>query len=133
MYIHDCIYVQCTCTSLYKIIAYSLQRQHDGDERQNDHGQEAVAENADDLTQRHAADAHHAEQAVHRQAAQHADAVDIAELHLARLRTCQTYKTVRVIHKLVRVTCTTVRVTQTTTVRRASNKPQHTKATKKNR
>lgn len=54
-----------------------------GEERKNDHGQEAIAEYAADAGGVHTLLGHQVEQRVHAQAAESRDAVDVAELDLA--------------------------------------------------
>jgi len=69
-----------TPTPNYKHI---LKRQDGGQQRQERHGQQTVAEDTHGTRERNALRRHQVEQGIDRQTAQHANAVDVAKMHFA--------------------------------------------------
>lgn len=63
-----------------KLWKYLLERHDDGEEREKNHRQQTIAENADNAGDRHTDQAHQVEQSVHRQTSYDSNTIDVSEM-----------------------------------------------------
>ena len=71
----------------YSVTLYSLKRNENRDTRENDHGQETVAEYADHTPNGDTLAAHQVEHSVHTTAAKETHTIDVPKVNLSRLHT----------------------------------------------